>query len=233
MLFHSIHMWSSSRLLLLSLSMLPWNLGSFCVLTQGQYPTLHWAQGNRCLTSGAGTPSCIEHSHSVKDIASSAVCNFGSKSVLSTAAAKQASVGWTFFSLSLVKGHTLLFLPLTCPYVLALWGNYHYLLCSIITAEIKKFKLPLRRMTTEPQSHIAWCISCCTPSQLHAAQLRTAVLGSSWASSAPPPSRSCWPAEGDSWAQPEKAFPTAGMGAGDHTREKYQFDKQRSKCKAF
>lgn len=53
---------------------------------------------------------------------------------------------------------------------LALWGNYHYLLCCI-TAESKKFKLAHRRVTclskTEPQKHIAWCISCCTPSQLN------------------------------------------------------------------
>lgn len=66
-----------------------------------------------------------------------------------------------------------------------------------------------------PQRHIAWCISCCTPSQL-----RTAILCTSWASSAPPPARSCWPVEGDLWAQAGKDFFTAGMGAGAHNREK-------------
>lgn len=102
---------------------------------------------------------------------------------------------------------------------LALWGNYHYLLCSI-TAKIKTFKLALRRVTclgtTEPQKHITWCIYCCTPSQLNAAQLRAAIPRASWASSAPLPSRSCWPIEGDLWAQAGKA----GIGAGAHTREK-------------
>lgn len=99
--------------LLPSLLILPWNLGSFCVLTQGQYPTLHWARGNRCLRPGAGISSCVELSHSVE-----VQFVILEASVFSTASAKQTSVGGTFSSLyQWYPDHTLLSLPLTCPYV--------------------------------------------------------------------------------------------------------------------
>lgn len=101
---------------------------------------------------------------------------------------------------------------------LALWSNYHYLLCSI-TAAIKTFKLALRRVTclgtTETQKHIAWCISCCISSQLRSA----APVMHPEPALFPLLSRSCWPVEGDLGAQAGKDFSTAGMESGTHTWE--------------
>lgn len=54
-------------------------------------------------------------------------------------------------------------------------------------------------------------------------------------SSTPMESRSCWPVEGDLWAQAGEAFWTAGMGSGAHSQEENSSltSTDWNKCRAF
>lgn len=176
--------------------------------------TVPWAQGNRCLTSGAGI-SCIEHSNSVKDIAFSAVCNFGSVCLLHCCCQADLCRMNCPFSVSLVKGDSLPSLPLTCPYIPGSGGNYHYLLRSI-SAEIKQFKLALRRVTclgtTETHCMVHFLLHSLPAENGYPLHLLS-QLGS-------PTSKELLAGRGRFVSIGRERIFTAGMGAGAHTQEK-------------